>query len=1205
MTRTWIDAIYDRTYGNVQSLQMDPDQIVTKGAWNAEDLNRIEKNTAYCAEYMLEMKIVRTPPEINVREDDYWTKDMIPTKPEIDRILNNVRLLVELSRSNPAIASDLPDIYAATQINYVFANQIEFALELIHTQPKLPLQYWKLTLEAGLVTTIIRDGGVVEVVNASEALVAEDEIVTILGTEYGEYAQFQTFTYWSGKAEDIGLLENYKSKQTTFQMPYRDVDFVANFETHVPRTLKINNGYISTKKDPNAESGPNTGTYLAGEEVMIISNVAVAGKAFYEWQGTEEALENIVGVTSSEDPSTAILTMPDCDVELTPLHINAGQHSVTVNNGSGGGWYNYRSHVSIRAKVPDHYAFSHWSGNTSYLEDIYKSSQSFRMGDVNISFTAHFNYVYSYNDVQVIDGLIRVNGEDVEKAESVREASVQTLVPTPPDETQGLDYWSIEGAGAIKLDYLGNHTNNFVVGDGNAIVTGHYNTLRTLTLNNLNRSGSSTSSKIVQGHMVRASTNEIVGDYIFDGWTAPGSGITPAGGHIFDFEMFEYDVTLEAVYRLRHQVSIVINYGTHTETITMQERASKTITADPAPAGKHFLKWSYSGLYDFGNTNATTTSFVAGSGHGVITAVYEDDFIYYNLTVNQGSGSGRVKQGAGQIIDANQAPDTYEFDYWEIIKGNGTIDNIYSKRTTFRMGTKDAEIKAHYKPIPYFTVNIENGYIWDGNDWTTSATLLRNSTNAIKMKPAPTGMLFLQWEVYVDGVLQTDANDVSQPLAEHSSLRNLLRDATIKATYYVPDPDVKYVLTIERKDGSVDQRDYAAGTDVTIRSSSPDEGMEFYKWEGDTAYIAGGIYNRESYVHMPAQNIKIKERFEKEGFIPEFDVVMTNIYGQCCYVTTSENPETGEITETEHWVSRRKFTEGTTVKIRATGYDAEYYFAGWTAKYHDTQEDAREIIENLNDDVTTIVVPAYDVDIEPIIAIKDTYSLTVIDGQRSGTYYEGKRADIYFDKENTNDIHYVFTRWTGEKISELELYDGGMFDVTVAGNEAEPQYIKMPARAVEVKANYKTLHRFTLTDGIINETEETEGFYEPDTKVEITANPAPEGMKFQYWEGDTDVLDSKYDPTTFATTVVGVTVLKAVYSTDANKNGVGYVETNLKETTTINNNDISIISGVIEVGFLITDINGHIYIVTSVDEANSISTIYRMTKVVQGGNIYG
>ena len=1268
MTREWIEPIFDRTYGHVQSLQSDPNYHETKGAWNAEDLNRIEKNTAYCAEWMLEKKIVRVPPNITVYENDYWTKDMIPTKSEIDRILANIRMLVESSKRNPAIAPQLPNIYyGATQINYVLANQIEFALDLMHNQPKLPLEYWDVEIECGLITKVQRDDGSVEIINAQTALVAEDEIVTIMGTEYGEYAQFQNFTYWSGSAEDIGLLENYKAKQTTFKMPYRDVKLVANFETHIPRKLTITNGYISTKKDPTAESGPSSGMYLAGDEVMIIANVASSGKAFYEWTGTEEALGQIVGVTDEEDPSTAILTMPDCDVTLAPHYINAGQHSVTVTNGSGGGWYDYNEYVSISADVPSHYGFDYWSGDTSYLEDIYSSYQSFQMKDVNISFRAHYSYRYSYNDVQVINGYIKVNNTNVTKASGLRQSTSYTLVPTPPDASQGIDYWQIEGYGSVS-------GNTFTVGDGNAIITGHYGPLRRLTVTNLNNGGGTNTYTATQGHnWTKLTTNSVVGSYKFNGWyenntrISTSTSITLTAGTVdreieakYDYYptytvtiknrnnggttttsrilsgeyfststneevgdyLFNYwakngsqsttstsigfyvssDTTVEAVYRPKESYKLTVNNGSGSG--TYKERQWVTITANAPTQGASFTGWSTSGVRSISNSSVSQTTVQMGRQNATATAKYSN-IRNIKVTTNSGTSTYNIIQGNRVSIKANPAPDTWEFSQWVTTKGDATFANYLNESTYVYANSQDSEVEARYKAIPYFNVTIENGYIWNGSDWVTSATLLRNSTNAIKMKPAPTGMQFFQWEVYVNGVLQTDANDVYEPLSEQTRLRNLLRNVTLKATYFVPDPELRYTLTIERKDGSVEQAEYAAGENVQITASSPDEGMEFYKWSGDTAYIAGGIYNAESYIHMPAQNITVKENFVPEGYVPEFEVVMTDIYGKCCYVTEYEDPETGEITKTEHWVERHSFPEGTRVNIKATGYDEKYYFAAWGAVKYETDEDARIIIDELSNPITTITVPDYDVAIEAKIALKTTFLLNIIDGGTSGNYYEGKRADVYFNKENTNDIHYEFIRWTGATVSQLELYDGGMFNVLVPGTATEPQFIKMPGQATEIKATYNTLYRLTLNGGSIDETGLTQDYFKSGTKLAITADPAPEGMKFQYWEGDTDKLASKYDRTTTVTTATGVTTLKAVYSTDSEQNSVGYVETSLIDSTTISNDNIIVISGTIEVGFMLTDSNGHIYIVTSVNEATGVSTIYRMTKVVQGGNIYG
>lgn len=494
-----------------------------------------------------------------------------------------------------------------------------------------------------------------------------------------------------------------------------------------------------------------------------------------------------------------------------------------------------------------------------------------------------------------------------------------------------------------------------------------------------------------------------------------------------------------------------------------------------------------------------------------------------------------------------------------------------------------------------------------GTDWVENATLLRDSTNNIKMKPAPTGQQFLQWEIYVNNVLQTNANDVEVIFAEQTRLHGLSRNITIKATYYTPDSSIVYTLTIERKDGTVEQHNYSTGTDIPIRASNPDQGYEFYKWTGDVAYIAGGAYESESYVHMPAKNIQIKETYVPEGYVPEFDLEMKGLYGQCCYTTSSTDPDTGEIVTTDHWVNRWSYPEGTIVRIRATGYGPERDFSEWNAVNHDTSADARSIITRLFESETTLIMPKYDVDATPVIPLKQTYELRINNGEISGMYYANKKCDVYFDKESTNDVHYEFVRWIGETgtdITTIELWDGGIFDPLTPGTSTLPQQIKMPAKRTEITANYKTKYRITLTNGIIDETSTSQGYYEAGTILNITATPPSSGMTFQYWTGDTSRVTSIYDPTPTVTTTTGITNLTAVYSTNTERNSIGYVTTDLKSQTTINNENITMIAGEIEIGTLITDSNGHIYIITNINQQDDISTIYRMTKIVRGGNIY-
>ena len=612
-----------------------------------------------------------------------------------------------------------------------------------------------------------------------------------------------------------------------------------------------------------------------------------------------------------------------------------------------------------------------------------------------------------------------------------------------------------------------------------------------------------------------------------------------------------------------------------------------------------------------GSNTSRTTTVRLGRTNATVTAKY--DVRKITIITNSGSHIANIAEGDSHSISAYIPPDGYEFNHWEVTVGDVTIANQYASSTRVTAHKQDSTVQAVYVLIPKFTVTMVDGYVWDGTDWVTTATLPRNSTNAIKMKPAPTGQQFLQWEVYQGSVLQTDANDVYSPLAEQTRLRNLLRSITIKATYYTPDPTVVYTLSIQRKDGSIDQNNYAVGTNVSITASVSDQGYEFYKWTGDTAYISGGIYRSESVVHMPAQNIVITETYTPEGYIPEYEVVMYNQYGKCYYETEEEDSETGEIVTVGHWVTRHSYPEGTLVPIKAEGWDAEYKFNYWRAYERVLDQngnDKTEIIDDLYNVETTMVVPDCDVNIDPNVAPKDTYQMLVVGGGTSGHYYADKRVDIYFNMQDSDSMHYEFIRWekgiTSEiELYELELYDGGMFDVSIPGTSTIPQYIKMPNKNVELIATYNTYYKFTVTNGIINGTSKSTDYYLPNTTVSITANPAPTGMTFQYWTGDTGQLANRYSPATTVTTVTGTTTLTAVYSTNTDRNSVGYAIISLKDVNTINNNDINVISGEIEAGFILTDSDGHIYLITSVDTSTDTSTIYRLTKIVQGGNTYG
>lgn len=1120
----WIEPIYDRTYGDVQILETDTTNSNTKGAYNYFDLNRIENNTKYCAEYMLDHKIIRVPPSIAIKTN--WAEEDIPTRDDMIRIVRNVMIL--MNSSNPTITEDFIELHEATQFTYQVANAIEYNLNLMHNQPDLPIQKWLLKIENG----IIQEYG------TSSEFIAEDETVHIQGVPYGESAQYMIFTNWSGNTDDLQYVSDVTAQTTTFQMVYHDSDsyevtLTANFKTRFPRTLTLNGGTIYD------DIGGTTRQFFAGDEIRILADTAASGKAFYEWQGTKEGLENLTGGT---EPSTSWLTMPDCDVELTSFYINAGQHSVKID-GTIQGWYDYKASVSlIPSSRGSKWSFSYWSGDTAYLDSV--TSSSLTMPDINLSFTSHWEYVYSYNTVTMVQGTI----EGSNKLENAKEQSGHQIIAPAAPEGKVFGKWTLEGVGSFAN--IESATTTFYIGDGNAVISCEFVDAKTVTIENEGNSGETKSFIVGVGKKYNISTSEILSDYMFDYWEKDGSKY--GSSHYYNnIVMGTEDVVYHAYYRDRNSYVLTVNNGSGSG--TYKERQSVSIAANSVPENYNWSNWS-GNWYSIGNRYNMNTSIVMPSSDCSVTANYVSIKPTHTLTVIDGSGSGTYSEDTVIRCYANQAPDTYELAYWT--EGENIIS--YSNPISITMGTTDRTIKANYKPIPYFNVTVTNGKLADG---TTSGTFLRNSSPQIIMDPAPDGMQFLQWEI-----LTGDDNDVTQPLAENTTIRNLTHDVAVQATYYVPNPEVKYTLTITGKTGEITTYNYPIGEQITITADSPDEGYKFYKWVGDTQYV-NDKYAEKAVVNMPGRNITLSMEYRREGFTTTYHVLL----------------EGGKIQiEEDKWDIEGEFEEGTTLNIKADDPMLGWEFVQWKKPDGASTDDkSEETVANLTEPETTVQVQDFDITLSVVWKEKDKYVMTVNDGFGSGSYYPDQPVQIYFNLQNTDLNHYKFIRWSGDDLAYLKLVDGKAFDIF----KAEEQAVKMPSRNIEITALYDISYLLS-----INSVEQ--GYYLEGEEIQISAEEI-EGKTFRYWSGDVDCVDNKYNPNVIVTMPKGSVNLIPIYSNTNERNAIGYTLTDIYDNDTISLEDVTIISGEIETGFIITDVSGHIYVVTSV--VNNQLNIIRLT----------
>ena len=440
------------------------------------------------------------------------------------------------------------------------------------------------------------------------------------------------------------------------------------------------------------------------------------------------------------------------------------------------------------------------------------------------------------------------------------------------------------------------------------------------------------------------------------------------------------------------------------------------------------------------------------------------------------------------------------------------------------------------------------------------------------MDPAPDGMKFLQWEI-----IKGEDNDVTEPLAENTTIRNLTHDVTVQASWYVPNPDIKYTLTITGKDGEIKTNNYPIGEQVDIRADSPDEGWEFTKWTGDTQYV-NDPYSEEAVVNMPGKNITLGMKYTEIGAIPTYHVFL----------------EGGKIKmpdEEDRWEFEGEFEEGTVLTIKADDPMLGWEFVQWKKPENASADDkSEETVANLTEPETTLQVQNFKITLSVVWKEKDKYIMTVNDGFGSGSYYPDQPVQIYFNLEDTQTNHYKFTRWSGDDIAYLELMDGRPFDVF----KEEEQAVKMPERNIEITALYDTSYLLS-----INSVEQ--GYYLEGETIQISAEEI-EGKTFRYWNGDTNCVDNKYNPNIVVTMPKGSVNLIPIYSNTNERNNIGYTLTDLYNNDTIFQEDIIVISGEVGLGFVITDINGHIYTITSIAE-NQIINIKRLTVKDEGKEV--
>ncbi len=564
-------------------------------------------------------------------------------------------------------------------------------------------------------------------------------------------------------------------------------------------------------------------------------------------------------------------------------------------------------------------------------------------------------------------------------------------------------------------------------------------------------------------------TADEIADKVFVGWTIEG----------IDYIIADASAATTTVTVGRSDAVITANYRDALYTLTVNNGSGDgdyvrgsdvTVVADTATDPELvFDKWIVvSGSATIADpANATTT--VTTDGEAVIEATYKKRV--YDLTVENGTGSGTFEKGTVVDITANEAPADMVFSHWTIVTGSGTLEDANSASTKFTTSNEATTLRAVYVDVLY-KLEIQGGKATTDVDLNGLVVGTKVEIEAI----VPDHKAFVRWEIVSGAGSFADATSANTTFTTGSG------DTVIKAVF----EDVKYDLTIENGTGS---GEYVYDTVVDITANIP-EGYLFDSW----VIVEGEVEIAEATSANTTVTIKGDATVKATFVEKEYTVDVIN----------------GKVDEADKADSYKK---GTEITIIADDAEANKHFVGWTIVEGDaTIADATSAETTITVGSTNVVIRAEYAD--------DLYSVTVENGTATGIEEGGNKVgDVITIVADDAAENMHFIGWT--------IVSG---EATIADATSANTTVTVLASDVVIRAEYADdLYTITVENGTAT------GINEEGNKVgdviTIVADEAPEGKEFDKWvivSGEGTIADENSAETTF-TLGAGNTVIKATY----------------------------------------------------------------------------
>lgn len=537
--------------------------------------------------------------------------------------------------------------------------------------------------------TITVTGGTVN--GESTARVKAGDWVTIDAEDKGSDWKF---IEWKLTGPENFTLDTSQST-VQFQMPSGNVTLEAVQMEY--RTVTINNGNSPTTVNDKA---------LHGDSITVTAD-EVDGKRFAYWEvtgpdGTEKLTDKKITVT-----------VPEGDITLTAKYNEL--YTVTVDDEIVGAFIE-GEWVPIKANVPEDRKFEGWTSPDTLPNELHgnENNAEFKLlmpgHNVTLNATTSQRYYVTVND----------EGNELHPSEKMEVAAGDSFYL----EAAGRDGWEFIGWTvdnedvAKQLDLTKAERQSFTMPKNtNVTVTAKYMKYRTITVN-----GGTVNDKTTITDALREQEVEIKAVYdpeeqVFDHWEAEGPdgwALTEEqkGAESFTLKVPKGNVTLKAVYKTLHTVTVINGTAQNGET-TIKAVAGEKITLTPnLPGDQEFDCW-YSEEINLREDQRKTPELTFKMRDFDITIEAKSKQLYFveladaDTTANGGSGNVEVKSGEDVTIVAPERED-WKFIRWEV-SDNAHLDDATAFEAHFTMPSGNVSVKAVYYEYHTITMTDDKG----------------------------------------------------------------------------------------------------------------------------------------------------------------------------------------------------------------------------------------------------------------------------------------------------------------------------------------------------------------------------------------------------------------------------------------------------------------------------------------------------------------